>query len=105
MAEMRTILRERVDDLPLFLGQLARMGGHALLDAPFPTHGTGVGLSRGWVTVRWLPPLRSPADQRLTHVEPGAEKCLHPRRSGTGQRRHSAGPQRRAPGGRAGGQR
>jgi transposase len=85
MAENLTIITERVDDIPLLLAQLERMGVQFLLDDHFPTHGNWVGLSLGWVTVVWLTHLLSQADHRLNHVEPWAEKRLHTLRGGTGQ--------------------
>ena len=75
-----TILSERVDDMPLWLAQMAQMGVQPLLDTPFPTHGTWQGRSLGWVTVIWLPHILSQADHRLHHVEPWAEQRLHPLR-------------------------
>ena len=77
MNETLTILSERVDDIPLLLAQVARMGVQPLLDAHFPTHGNWPGLSLGWVTVIWLTHILSQADHRLNHVEPWAEKRLH----------------------------
>ena len=49
MAERRSILSARVDDIPLLLAQLARLGVRSLLDEYFPAHGNWVGLSLGWV--------------------------------------------------------
>ena len=86
MAEPLTIRSERVDDIPLLVAQLDRMGVPPLLDEHFPTHGNWVGLSLGWVTVVWLPHILSEADHRLNHVEPWAEQGLHTLRGGTGQR-------------------
>jgi transposase len=77
MNETLTILSERVDDIPLLLAQVARMGVQPLLDTHFPTHGNWQGLSLGWVTVIWLTHILSQADHRLNHVEPWAEKRLH----------------------------
>src|SRR6266705_3486999 len=88
MAEKLTIISERVDDIPLWLAQLERMGIQPLLDEHFPTHGTWVGLSLGWVTVSWLTHILSQADHRLNHVEPWAEQRLHTLRGCTGQRVH-----------------
>src|SRR2546422_10189062 len=48
------IITERVDDIPLLLEQMQRMGLPALLDAHFPTHGNWQGLSLGWLTTIWL---------------------------------------------------
>ena len=77
MTETLTIRSERVDDIPLLLAQLDRMGVQPLLDEHFSTHGNWVGLSLGWVTVLWLPPILSEADHRLNHVEPWAEQRRH----------------------------
>jgi transposase len=85
MAETLTLRRERVDDIPLLLAQLDRMGLQPLLDEHVPTHGHGVGLSLGWVTVLWLPQIRSEADHRLNHVQPWAKQRLHTLRGATGQ--------------------
>ncbi len=51
MNEALTILTERVDDIPLLLAQMQRMGIARLLDAHFPTHGNCEGLSLGMVTI------------------------------------------------------
>src|SRR5919197_3233082 len=88
MAERLTIISERVDDVPLLLAQLERMGIQQLLDEHFPTHGNWVGLSLGWVTVLWLTHILSQADHRLNHAEPWAEARLHTLRRCTGQRVH-----------------
>jgi transposase len=88
MNETLTILSERVDDIPLLLAQMARMGVQPLLDTHFPTHGNWQGLSLGWVTVIWLAHILSQADHRLSHVEPWAEKRLHTLRGCTGQLLH-----------------
>src|SRR5262245_60980229 len=89
MAERLTMLSERVDDIPLGLAQLEQMGVQPRLDEHFSTHGNGVGLSLGWVTVIWLTPILLQADHRLNHVEPWAEQRLPTRRGCTGQRVHS----------------
>src|SRR5919106_7077580 len=88
MTETLNILSERVDDIPLLLAQVERMGVQPLLDEHFPAHGNWVGLSPGWVTVLWLTHILSQADHRLNHVEPWAEQRLHTLRRCTGQRVH-----------------
>ena len=88
MNETLTIFSERVDDIPLLLAQVARMGVQPLLDMHFPTHGHWQGLSLGWVPVIWLAPILSQADHRLSHVEPWVEKRLHTLRGCTGQLLH-----------------
>jgi hypothetical protein len=71
MAEPLSIVSERVDDIPVILAQLARLGLQPLLDEHFPTHGNWVGLSLGWVSVLWLTHILSEGDHRLNHVAPG----------------------------------
>jgi transposase len=88
MAEPLKIISERVDDIPLLLAQLERMGVQPLLDEHFPTHGNWVGLSLGWVTVIWLTHILSEADHRLNQVEPWAKQRLHTLRRCTGQPVH-----------------
>src|SRR5258706_6085119 len=48
MNENLTIHTERVDDVPLLLARMERMGMPALLDAQFLTHDNRQGLSLGW---------------------------------------------------------
>jgi hypothetical protein len=55
MNETLTIRKERVDDLPLLLAQMQRMGIANLLDAHFPTHGNREGLSLGMMTSVSIP--------------------------------------------------
>ena len=88
MAETLTIRSERVDDIPLLVAQLDRMGIQPLLDGHFPTHGNWVGLSLGWVTVSWLTHILSEADHRLNQVPPWAKQRLHTLRGATGQPVH-----------------
>jgi len=70
MHEIPTIITERVDDIPLLLEQMQRMGLPTLLDQHFPTHGNWTGLSVGWVSTIWLSAILSRGDHRLVHVEP-----------------------------------
>src|SRR5215475_4578023 len=88
MNETLTICRERVDDLPLWLAQVARMGVQPLLDMHFPTPGNWQGLRLGWGTVIWLAHILSQADHRLRHGEPWGEKRLPTLRGGTGPLLH-----------------
>src|SRR5262249_17427540 len=88
MAEPLRIISERVDDIPLLLAQLERMGVQPLLDEHFPTHGNWVGLSLGWVSVIWLSHILSEANYRLNYVEPWAEQRLYTLRGCTGHPVH-----------------
>ncbi|MFN3742907.1 MAG: DUF4277 domain-containing protein, partial [Anaerolineales bacterium] len=76
MSERATVTNERVDDIPLLLAQMERMGIPSLLDKFFPTHGNWQGLSLGWTATVWLAHVLSEGDHRLNHVQPWAEKRL-----------------------------
>jgi len=85
MNEIPIIITERVDDIPLLLEQMQRMGLPALLDHHFPTHGNWQGLSLGWVSTIWLSSILSKGDHRLVHVEPWVAKRLWTLQATTGQ--------------------
>src|SRR6266487_5796830 len=76
MNEILNIITERVDDIPLLLEQMQRMGLPTLLDAHFPIHGNWQGLSLGWVSTIWLSSIVSRGDHRLVHVEPWVAQRL-----------------------------
>jgi transposase len=88
MAETLAIVSERVDDIPVLVAQLDRMGVQALLDEHFPTHGNWVGLSLGWVTVVWLTHRLSEADHRRNQVAAWAGQRLPTLQECTGQPVH-----------------
>src|SRR5438128_966381 len=85
MHEKLNIITERVDDIPLLLTQMDRMGLAALLDAHFPTHGNWQGLAFGRVATIWLSAILSRGDHRLVHVEPWVAKRLWTLGATTGQ--------------------
>jgi len=68
---------ERVDDLPLLIGQMQQMHLAALLDRHFAPHGNWKGLSLGQLTVVWLSYILSQSDHRLSHLRPWATARLH----------------------------
>lgn len=70
MNDKPNIITERVDDIPLLLAQMERMGLAVLLDAHFPVHGNWQGLDFGILTTIWLSSILSRGDHRLVHVEP-----------------------------------
>ena len=78
MNEILIIITERVDDIPLLLEQMQRMGLPTLFDTHFPTHGNWTGLSLGWVSTIWLSSMLSRGDHRMVHVEPWVAKRLWP---------------------------
>jgi transposase len=85
MNTLPTIITERVDDIPLLLEQMRRMGLPALLEEHFPSHGNWHGLSGGWVATIWLSAILSRGDHRLVHVEPWVRNRLETLRATTGQ--------------------
>src|SRR5438128_2796626 len=76
MNEIPIIITERVDDIPLLIEQMQRMGLPTLFDTHFPTHGNWTGLSLGWVSTIWLSSMLSRGDHRMVHVEPWVAKRL-----------------------------
>src|SRR5919197_5547135 len=85
MHAIPTLITERVDDIPLLLAQMQRMGLPTLLDTHFPTHGNWTGLSLGWVSTIWLSSMLSRGDPRVVPVEPWVATRLWTRGVTTGQ--------------------
>ncbi len=85
MNEIPNIITERVDDIPLLLEQMQRMGLPTLFDDHFPTHGNWTGLSLGWVSTIGLSSMLSRGDHRMVHVEPWVAKRLWTLRVTTSQ--------------------
>jgi len=76
---------ERVDDIPLLVGQMRRMELPEVLDSRMVVHGNRQGLSIGWTVVVWLAHVLSEADHRLSQVRPWAARRLETLRACTGQ--------------------
>ena len=70
------IRSERVDDIPLLLEQVERMGVPRLLDTHVGQHGNWQGLSLGWVAAVWLSHILSQADHRMNQVQAWASERL-----------------------------
>ncbi|HEY5871404.1 MAG TPA: IS1634 family transposase [Candidatus Tectomicrobia bacterium] len=85
MNTIPNIITERVDDIPLLIEQMQRMGLPTLFDDHFPTHGNWTGLSLGWVSTIWLSSMLSRGDHRMVHVEPWVAKRLWTLRVTTSQ--------------------
>ncbi len=85
MKEAVSMTSERVDDIPLLLAHLQRMGLAAVLESHFPTHGNWQGLSLGRVTMVWLAHILSQGDHRMNHVQAWAEHREETLRSGLGE--------------------
>lgn len=74
MSDELTVIIERVDDIPVLIAKMERMGSAELLDEHFPTHGNWQGLSLGQTAVGWLTHILSQADHRLNQVQGWAAK-------------------------------
>jgi transposase len=75
MAEVE-IQSERVDDIPLLIGQQQKLGLAEVIDGIITPHWRRQGLSVGQTIVTWLTFILSEADHRLSYVEPWVVK--HP---------------------------
>src|SRR6266516_4719858 len=85
MTTSASLTVERIDDVPLLLAQMERMGIRELRDRHFRVHGHWLGLSLGWTATLWLTHLLSEGDHRLNQVEPWAVAHLTTLRACTGQ--------------------
>ena len=63
------IQSERVDDIPLLIGMMTRMGLPQVLDRHTPTHWNQRPLSWGWTTTIWLAYIVSEGDHRKVAVK------------------------------------
>ncbi len=68
MNEQPPIQTECVDDVPLLLAHMERLGLVDILDAHFPAHGNHRGLSLGLRCLVWLAHILSRANHRLDRV-------------------------------------
>lgn len=62
------IATERVDDVPLLIGQMLNMGLPEILDKHIPAHGNQRKLSWGWTAVIWLAYILTEGDHRKVAV-------------------------------------
>jgi hypothetical protein len=84
MAEVE-VQNERVDDIPLLIGQQQKMGIAEVIDAIITPHWRRQGLSVGKTIMTWLTFILSESDHRLSYVEPWVathletlKRSLHP---------------------------
>lgn len=84
MAEVE-IQNERVDDIPLLIGQQQKMGMSEIIDTIIIPHWRRQGLSVGQTIMAWLTFILSESDHRLSYVAPWAathletlKRTLHP---------------------------
>jgi transposase len=85
MTEELTVITERVDDIPILVAHMSKMGLPAMLDEHFPVHGNWQGPSLGWTTTVWLAHILSEGDHRLNQVQGWAEQHLETLGGCTGQ--------------------
>jgi len=78
------IISERVDDIPLLIGMMKRMGLPQILDRHTPTHWNQRELSWGWTTTIWLAYILSEGDHRKVSVKPYVKGLPHTLRALTG---------------------
>lgn len=64
-----TITTERIDDFPLLLETMIRLGLPATLDAHLGRHGLHQGLSWGWIASIWLAHILTRSDHRKQPVQ------------------------------------
>ena len=62
------IATERIDDFPLLLATVKRLGLPKLLDQHVPRHGLHQGLSWGWIAAIWLGHMVTDSDHRKVHM-------------------------------------
>jgi len=79
------LTHERVDDVPLLLGFLIKLGLPQILDRHLPAHSLHQGLSHGWLIAVWITYILSQADHRKCHVRDWATFLHHTLESVTGQ--------------------
>jgi transposase len=71
------LTHERVDDVPLLLGFLIKLGLPEILDRHYPPHPLHQGLSLGWLTTVWIAYILSHADHRKSPVQAWAQGLHH----------------------------
>jgi transposase len=69
MTDNLSVTSERVDDLPVLLTEIERMGVVQVLDEIFTTHGNWGGVSLGWTAGMWLTHVLSKGEHRLSWVQ------------------------------------
>ena len=79
------LTHERVDDVPVLLGFLIKLGFPRALDRHLPAHPLHEGLSNGWLITVWITFILSQADHCKSHVRDWAADLHHTLESVTGQ--------------------
>jgi len=71
------IITERVDDVPLLIAQMVRMGIPKIIDRHIPRHGNQRDLSWGWTTVIWMAYILTEGDHRKVSMSEYVEEMQH----------------------------
>jgi len=69
MSEQLTVTTEQVDDFPLLLGNMLRLGLPGIIDKHLIRHGLQKGLNWGWIATIWLAHMLSQGDHRKEPVQ------------------------------------
>lgn len=75
MSEQLTVDIEKVDDFPLLLGTMLRLGLPGIIDKHLVRHGLQKGLSWGWIASIWLAHILSQSDHRKQPVQEWARQA------------------------------
>ncbi len=81
-----TITTEHIDDFPLLLETMMRMGLPEILDRHLNRHGLHQGLSWGWIATIWLAHILSQGDHRKLPVQAWVRKAQETIEQLTGQK-------------------
>jgi transposase len=71
------IITERVDDIPLLIAQMVRMGLREIIDRHIPQHGNQRPLSWGWTTVIWMAHIITEGDHRKVSMSEYVQEMQH----------------------------
>lgn len=77
MTENLYLSHERVDDVPLLLGLMQRLGFPETLDRHLGNHGHHRGISNGWLATIWLSYILSQSDHRKSSVQEWVDDLRH----------------------------
>lgn len=77
MTQELSVQTERVDDIPVLIAQMNKLGLGELIDKHCPVHGNWQGLPLGQVVSGWLTHILSRGDHRLNRVQGWAAQRLH----------------------------
>jgi transposase len=76
-ADTLSLMHERVDDIPLWLGFMQQLNFPDLLERHLGSHHLHKGLSNGWLATVWLAFLLSQSNHRKVSVQDWAQNHIH----------------------------